>query len=136
MHTLRLETHEPNEMVNITAQVRDVVENSRVRRGLCLVHVPHTTAGVTVQEGYDPDVARDILHSLRALVPHQGDYRHAEGNSDAHIKALVTGSSQTLPNLQRRGQPCISIICTACIHNSLKLITICMCVYQYEWADM
>jgi secondary thiamine-phosphate synthase enzyme len=97
MHTLRLSTTRPNEMVNITAQIQNLVTQSGVKRGLCLIHAPHTTAGIAVQEGFDPDVTRDILASLGALVPRQGDYQHAEGNSDAHIKALMTGSSQTLP---------------------------------------
>ena len=97
MHTLRLSTSKPNEMVNITAQVQNLIAQSGVKRGLCLIHAPHTTAGISVQEGFDPDVTRDILSSLEGLVPRTGDYRHAEGNSDAHIKALMTGSGQTLP---------------------------------------
>ena len=97
MHTLRLTTHEPCEMVNITAQVQNLVAQSGVKRGLCLICAPHTTAGIAVQEGFDPDVVRDTLKTLARLAPREGDYRHAEGNSDAHIKALMTGSSQTLP---------------------------------------
>lgn len=97
MHTLPLTTHKPCEMVNITAQVQQLVEASGVRRGLCLIHAPHTTAGITVQEGYDPDVVRDVLVKLEEVAPAEGNYRHAEGNSDAHIKALLTGTSQTLP---------------------------------------
>lgn len=84
-------------MVNITARVQEIVTQSGVRRGLCVIHAPHTTAGITIQEGFDPDVTRDLLIALEKLAPRQGDYRHAEGNSDAHIKALLTGSSQTLP---------------------------------------
>jgi secondary thiamine-phosphate synthase enzyme len=84
-------------MHNITAQVREIVTQSGVQRGLCLIHVPHTTAGVIVQEGYDPDVMRDIETTLRALVPQEGDYRHAEGNSAAHIKSLMCGPNQILP---------------------------------------
>ncbi len=97
METLHFSTHSPHEMVNITARVQELVAKSGVRRGLCLIHAPHTTAGITIQEGYDPDVTRDILSSLERLVPRAGDYLHAEGNSDAHIKALCAGSSQTLP---------------------------------------
>ena len=84
-------------MINLTAEVRRVVAQSGVKRGICLIHVPHTTAAVAVQEGYDPDVARDILVALDKLVPQQGDYQHAEGNSAAHIKSLITGTSQMLP---------------------------------------
>ncbi len=97
MHTLRLSTKEPCEMVNITTQVQNLITQSGVKRGLCLVYAPHTTAGVAVQEGFDPDVVRDTLTTLARLTPREGDYRHAEGNSDAHIKALMTGNSQTLP---------------------------------------
>lgn len=84
-------------MVNITSEVQRLVEQSGVRRGLCLVHAPHTTAGICVQEGYDPDVVTDVLAALEKQVPFENDYQHAEGNSAAHIKGLMTGSSQTLP---------------------------------------
>ena len=97
MLTLHLSTEHACEMVNITAEVKRLVENSGVRRGLCTISAPHTTAGIAVQEGYDSDVCRDVLVALQALVPPTGDYRHAEGNADAHIKALMTGSSQTVP---------------------------------------
>lgn len=97
MQTLHLSTNASNEMINISAEVARLVSESGVRRGICVIHVPHTTAGVTIQEGYDPDVCRDVLVKLGELVPREGDYAHAEGNSDAHIKALMTGSGQTLP---------------------------------------
>lgn len=97
MQTIRLRTIQRDEMINITAEVNRLVGESGVRRGLCLIHAPHTTAGIVIQEGYDPDVARDILVSLDGLAPVEGDYRHAEGNSPAHIKSLMTGSGQTLP---------------------------------------
>ena len=94
---LHLSTKQSNEFVNITADVKKAVQESGVKRGLCVIHAPHTTAAITVQEGYDPDVVRDILMSLETQVPHENGYHHAEGNSAAHIKALMTGSSQTLP---------------------------------------
>jgi secondary thiamine-phosphate synthase enzyme len=97
MQTLRLSTKQKSEMVNITNEVKRVVQESGVRRGICLIHAPHTTAGVTVQEGYDPDVVRDITRYLSTHVPEEGDYQHAEGNSDSHIKALLTGNAQMLP---------------------------------------
>jgi secondary thiamine-phosphate synthase enzyme len=97
MQTLRLRTQKRSEMVNITAEVNRVVTQSGVKRGLCLIHAPHTTAAITVQEGYDPDVVRDVLVALDELVPWDDDYHHAEGNSAAHIKSLMTGSGQTLP---------------------------------------
>ena len=84
-------------MKNISSQVREAVAKSGVKRGLCLIHAPHTTAGIAVQEGYDPDVMRDIETSLAKLVPHEDGYRHSEGNSAAHIKSLMTGTGQLLP---------------------------------------
>ena len=84
-------------MINITAEVTRLVAESGVKRGLCLIHAPHTTAGISVQEGYDPDVVRDTLTALEQLVPLKGDYHHAEGNSAAHIKSLMTGCGQLLP---------------------------------------
>ncbi len=84
-------------MVNITAEVKRAVQESGVKRGICLIHAPHTTAGIAIQEGYDPDVVRDIENFLEAHVPREGDYKHAEGNSDSHIKALLTGNAQMLP---------------------------------------
>ena len=97
MQTLHLRTEERCAFINITSQVAQVVAESGVKRGLCLIHAPHTTAGITVQEGYDPDVVRDILAHLDKAVPEVGDYRHAEGNSDSHLKSLMTGAGQTLP---------------------------------------
>jgi len=96
MQKLRLSTRQRSEMMNITSEVCRLVEESGVRSGLCLVHAPHTTAGIMVQEGYDPDVVRDVTTALDRLVPWEGDYLHAEGNSPAHIKSLLTGASQTL----------------------------------------
>ena len=83
-------------MVDITAQIQSVVEGSGVQKGLCYVYVPHTTAGLTINENADPDVRRDILTHLEKTVPRRGDYRHIEGNSDAHIKACLMGFSQML----------------------------------------
>lgn len=97
MQKLRLTTTTRSTLVDITDEINRLVSESNIQRGLCLVFSPHTTAGITVQEGYDPDVVRDITTFLNREVPHEGDYRHAEGNSDSHIKALMTGNSQTLP---------------------------------------
>jgi secondary thiamine-phosphate synthase enzyme len=67
-----------------------------VHSGVCHVYVPHTTAGITVNEGADPDVARDIEAALDRLVPKDAGYRHAEGNSDSHVKSALMGSSATV----------------------------------------
>lgn len=97
METVQITTQTRCAMIDITSQVARVVEASGVQSGLCLVASPHTTAGIAVQEGYDPDVATDALDVLNRLVPHKGHYRHAEGNTDAHVKSMLTGVSQTLP---------------------------------------
>jgi len=84
-----------SQMVDVTARVRTVVRQAGVSEGLCVAYVPHTTAGITVNESADPAVAADILEHLEKLVP-QGGYRHREGNADSHIKASLTGSSVTV----------------------------------------
>lgn len=81
---------------DVTARVRAAVTRSKVREGICVVNVAHTTAAVFVNENADPDVQRDLLHQLAKLVPKDGDYRHAEGNSAAHIKAVLVGNDVAL----------------------------------------
>jgi len=85
------------ELIDVTARVADAVERSGVRDGTCHVFVPHTTAGVTINEGADPDVARDIESHLNELVPKEAAFQHAEGNSDSHIKTVLIGPSCTAP---------------------------------------
>ncbi len=92
-----LATQERVQCIDITRHVGAVVIRSGVREGLCHVYCPHTTAGILVQENADPDVIRDLLTTLARLAPAQGDYRHAEGNSDAHIKAMLVGTGQWVP---------------------------------------
>lgn len=97
MDRIRLRSQRREEMLEVTDRVRACVAHSAVHEGLCLVSTPHTTCGVTTNEGYDPDVMRDAVHHMRELVPHEAGYQHAEGNSDSHIKAMLVGSSCTLP---------------------------------------
>ncbi|HPD16621.1 MAG TPA: secondary thiamine-phosphate synthase enzyme YjbQ [Planctomycetota bacterium] len=97
MHEFMVPTQSRTEMVDITAEVNRAIRAAGVTEGLCHVFVPHTTAGITINENADPDVARDILTTLDRLVPRAGDYRHSEGNSDAHVKASLMGSSVTAP---------------------------------------
>jgi secondary thiamine-phosphate synthase enzyme len=94
--SIPVSTSSHNQFVDITARVADAVKESGVASGVCTVFVPHTTAGVTINENADPDVVRDIISTLERLVPHIGAYRHAEGNSDAHVKASMMGSSVTV----------------------------------------
>lgn len=96
METLTIRTREREEMLDITGQLRALVRAQGWTDGLLLLHCPHTTGAVTINEGADPDVVRDILVNLRKLVPRHGDYRHAEGNSDAHIKSSLFGCDQML----------------------------------------
>jgi secondary thiamine-phosphate synthase enzyme len=84
------------EFQNITGHVRDVVKSSGVADGICHVFVPHTTAAVTINEQADPSVVEDIIAQLDVMVPQHGRYRHMEGNSPAHIKASLLGSSETV----------------------------------------
>jgi secondary thiamine-phosphate synthase enzyme len=97
--SLEVATHAPQELVDLTARLRDALRDAGAKDGLVVVYVPHTTAGVTVQENADPDVQTDLLLALENAVPARparGGYRHAEGNSDAHVKASLVGSSATL----------------------------------------
>lgn len=96
-------THEREELVDITAQVRAAIGDAGLREGVVFLWALHTTCGITVNEGADRDVARDIAATLRRIFPRDGDYRHAEGNSDAHLKTLVTGPGETL--LVEAGEP-------------------------------
>jgi secondary thiamine-phosphate synthase enzyme len=85
------------QLLNITSQVREAVRSSGVKEGICLVSVPHTTAGVTVNEAADPSVVQDMMMELGKIVPLRDNYSHMEGNSAAHIKSTLVGSSCTLP---------------------------------------
>jgi len=96
MITLRVKTTRRTQLVDITAEVQMAVKESGVAAGVCYLYVPHTTAGIAINEHADPDVASDVEAALARLVPHQGPYRHSEGNSDAHIKAVLTGTSQAV----------------------------------------
>ena len=97
-HRIMVRSREREDLVEFTKEVSEIVRESNVREGLCVLFVRHTTAGLTVNENADPDVPRDMLHALRTLIPQHGmGFRHGEENSDAHIKASLTGSSVTVP---------------------------------------
>ena len=97
MTSFSVRTPERECLVDVTAQVARALDAAGIDEGLCLVYVPHTTAGVTVNENADPDVVRDLLGHLSRCVPRSAGYRHAEGNSDAHIKASLLGTATTIP---------------------------------------
>ena len=84
-------------MIDITASIQDAVEKAGMKDGLCLVFVPHTTAGITINENADPSVAADMQSALSRLVPAGAGYAHSEGNADAHVKASLMGSSVVVP---------------------------------------
>jgi secondary thiamine-phosphate synthase enzyme len=94
--TIEVQTAQHTQMKKITAEVEKAVAESGCNGGVCYVYVPHTTAGVMINEGDDPDVARDIEATLDRLVPESRTYRHAEGNADSHIKAALAGNSVTV----------------------------------------
>jgi secondary thiamine-phosphate synthase enzyme len=102
MRSFPVHTVERECLVDVTRQVARLVAEDGVAEGLCMVCVPHTTAGVTINESADPDVARDLLSFLAGAVPLRGPYRHVEGNSNAHIKASLLGSSAAVPVSQGR----------------------------------
>ncbi len=93
MKVLDLQTNRKEEFVNITQRVQKAVSEFGIQEGICTIFVPHTTAGVTINEGADPDVVRDMLMALKRVVPEDWPYRHMEGNSTAHIKASMMGNS-------------------------------------------
>ena len=94
---LTITTGNRAELIDITGLVQDVVRDSDVSSGLCILFCPHTTAGLTLNENWDPAVRDDAIRSLDELVPQSAAYRHAEGNSHAHIKAMLLGFSATIP---------------------------------------
>jgi len=92
---ISIETKKRNELIDITAKVEDVVNNSGINTGICLVYVPHTTAGVIINENADPDVKTDLLDALEKMVP-KIKFKHEEGNSDAHLKSLICGKEKSM----------------------------------------
>lgn len=96
IHKVDIKTQARVEFQDVTARVRGIVAESGVKSGICYVFVPHTTAGVTVNEHADPSVVEDIAAQLDKMVPQHQNYRHREGNSPAHIKAAIIGDSETL----------------------------------------
>lgn len=96
MKTLSVKTNRRTQLVDITHEVEQAVRESAVKSGVCYVYVPHSTAGVAINEHADSDVASDVEGIFDRLIPNQGPYQHAEGNTDSHMKALLTGTSQTV----------------------------------------
>ncbi|NLP13504.1 MAG: YjbQ family protein [Clostridium sp.] len=96
MERIKVRTHARTEMVDITSKIQQSVKESGIESGICTVFVPHTTAGITINENADPDVVSDILKEVNKIVPFEDGYLHMEGNSAAHIKASLFGFSQQI----------------------------------------
>ncbi|HAX97599.1 MAG TPA: hypothetical protein DCY12_01530, partial [Candidatus Atribacteria bacterium] len=90
---IQLQTKKPEEFISITRIIRDAVKNSGTKEGIAIIQIPHTTAGITINESADPDVVKDITRMLNVIVPDRFNYLHQEGNSPAHIKASLLGFS-------------------------------------------
>src|SRR2546421_6468551 len=98
MYTLRVRSHQREELVEFTEEVQQKLSESGAKEGIVVLYVHPPTAGLTVNENAAPDVPRDMLHALRTLIPQHGmDFRHGEENSDAHIKASLIGPTVTVP---------------------------------------
>jgi secondary thiamine-phosphate synthase enzyme len=96
MQTLSVKTDRRTQLVDVTARVQKAVSSSGIASGICYLYVPHTTAAITINECADPDVGSDVESALDRLIPVTGPYRHSEGNSDSHVKAVLVGTSQIL----------------------------------------
>ncbi len=95
---IKVRSREREQFIDITAEVARRLRETGAREGICHLYVQHTTAALTINESADPDVARDMLHVLRRLAPrHDADYRHGEGNTDAHVKSSLMGTSLSIP---------------------------------------
>lgn len=94
--TVTIKTKSRTEFIDVTDEIAKIIKESSVKNGICTIFVPHTTAGITINEGADPSVKRDILTTLNRVIPFEGDYQHSEGNSPAHIKSTLTGVSISL----------------------------------------
>jgi len=90
---LKVNTKKREVLVNISNDIKKIVKNSNIKEGVCRIFVPHTTAGVTINENADPAVMKDIISYLKKMVPQRSGFTHLEGNSDAHIKTVLTGSN-------------------------------------------
>ncbi|OGP66817.1 MAG: hypothetical protein A2W27_09915 [Deltaproteobacteria bacterium RBG_16_44_11] len=96
MKEIKVQTNSRSEMIDITSLVQVAISENKVKKGVCIIFIPHTTAAVTINENADPDVPRDIITALEMVFPQNSHYRHMEGNSPAHVKASLVGASATV----------------------------------------
>ena len=99
---LSVKTRERTELIDITSDINQLIQKSGTDQGLCMIYVPHTTAALTINESADPSVKSDILMILNQIIPWEATYRHLEGNSPAHIKSTLVGSSKLIAIENRR----------------------------------
>ena len=93
---LSVKTQAKTELIDVTSDINQVIQKSGIEQGLCMIYVPHTTAAVTINESADPSVKADMLMILNKIIPWEAGYRHLEGNSAAHIKTTLVGSSELI----------------------------------------
>lgn len=96
IYSFGVKTGQTTAMIDITREVQNAVRESRVKQGICIVFIPHTTAAITINENADPDVVRDFMMEITKIVPSSDNYHHSEGNSAAHIKSSMMGFSETI----------------------------------------
>lgn len=96
MEKFIVSSSQETQIIDITSQLQSIVSSSKIEEGVCHVFIPHTTAGIAINENADPDVKADMLMEINKVIPFQDNYRHMEGNSAAHIKATLFGNSQTV----------------------------------------
>lgn len=96
LHELHISTSSKEELIDITSQISELLKKEKLKDGICIIHVPHTTAAVTINENADSDVQYDLLLGLDKAFPDRNEFRHSEGNSSAHLKSSCIGCSQTV----------------------------------------
>jgi secondary thiamine-phosphate synthase enzyme len=97
LHTMAVATRSRSQLIDVTDEVQRQVSGAQVRQGMVILHVPHTTAGLTINENADPDVQHDLLRKLETMIPqHESYYQHGEGNSDSHLKSSIVGPGLTV----------------------------------------
>ena len=96
LQELLFSSSKKHEMIDLTKKIEELVNNSEIKEGLCVVYCPHTTAGITINENADPDVKEDIIKTLSRLIPESENYKHSEGNSDGHLKSSLLGNEKSI----------------------------------------
>jgi secondary thiamine-phosphate synthase enzyme len=94
----KIKTNKKQEIIDITSEIKNIVSNSKIEKGICLVYVPHATSGILINENYDKNVCEDIINMLEKLIPQKGNYKHdcIDKNASAHIKSSIVGPSETI----------------------------------------